>query len=51
LAKERLKEGKRAKMRLILHLRDLSGEEEEKSSWAHILRRRGCMRSRFEEEP
>jgi hypothetical protein len=38
-------------MRLILHLRDLRGEEEEKSSWAHILRRRGRMRSRLEEEP
>jgi hypothetical protein len=35
--------------RLILHLR---GEEKEKeeSSWAHILKRRGHMRSRFEEE-
>jgi hypothetical protein len=37
-------------MRFILHLRDLRGEEE-KSSWAHILRRRGCMRPRLEEEP
>jgi hypothetical protein len=34
--------------RLILHLR---GEEKEESSWAHILRRRGHMRSRVWEEP
>jgi hypothetical protein len=37
--------------RLILHLRDLRGEEEKKSSWAHFLRRRGRMRSRVWEEP
>jgi hypothetical protein len=31
--------------RLILHLRDLRGEEEEeKSTWAHFLRRGGRTR-------
>jgi hypothetical protein len=37
--------------RFILHLRDLRVEEEKKSSWAYILRRRGHMRTRVWEEP
>jgi hypothetical protein len=47
LAKERLKEGiGKSEIHSSLERR---GEEEERS-WAHFLRRRRCMRVRFEEE-